>query len=114
VVGSVVSSSSGFDVFFTPGVRLKISPQSRVSLYGAVGGGLASFTNTQSTIAPAVSITTGRVTTGALDFGGGLDLRLTRLLSLRGEARDFLTRRGLGGESGKNHGIYQVGIAFHF
>ena len=27
---------------------------------------------------------------GAIDFGGGLDFRLTRLMSLRAEARDFV------------------------
>ena len=44
----------------------------------------------------------------------GGDFRLTRLLSLRGDARDFVTREGLGGVTGRNHSTFQAGIAFHF
>jgi hypothetical protein len=32
---------------------------------------------------------TRRTVGAALDFGGGLDFRLTRLMSLRAEVRDF-------------------------
>ena len=90
---------------FTPGVRFKLSTQSRVSVYGALGVGVASFGGTA---------TASRTTSGALDFAGGLDFRLTRLLSLRVEARDFVTRPGLGGFTGRNHPVYSVGIGFHF
>jgi hypothetical protein len=56
----------------------------------------------------------GNTTTGAFGFGGGLDFRLTRLLSLRAEGRDFVTRAGLGGESGRNHPFFTVGLGLHF
>jgi len=109
-----VSGSSGPDVFFTPGVRLKISPQSRVSFYGALGGGLASFLAAESVSSGGGVNGGGRTNTLALDFGGGIDFRLTRLLSLRFDARDFVTKAGLGGAAGRNHGVYQFGLAFHF
>ena len=110
----LITSSTGPDVYFTPGVRLKISPQSRVSFYGAIGGGVASFAANQVVVARTSSTSTGRASSPALDFGGGIDFRLTRLLSLRFDARDFLTRASLGGSAGRNHGIYEFGIAFHF
>lgn len=113
--GTVVVGNAGPDVFFTPGLRLKISPQSRVSFYGAAGVGIASFGAGTIKASPSLtSVTGGRENSVAMDFGGGIDLRLTRLLSLRGDVRDFVTRAGLGDVSGRNHGIFQVGIAFHF
>jgi hypothetical protein len=52
---------------------------------------------------------------GAVDFGAGVDLRLTRLMSLRGEARDFVvTGAHLGGETGHHHPIYGLGFGFHW
>jgi hypothetical protein len=112
--GTVVAGNSGPDVFFTPGLRLKFSPESRVSFYGAAGFGIASFAGGQMVAAPATVVTEGRLNSPALGFGAGLDLRLTRLLSLRGDVRDFVTEAGLGDVSGRNHGIFQLGIAFHF
>jgi hypothetical protein len=114
VTSSMINSSNGLDYFFTPGLRLKISPQSRVSFYAAAGGGLASFGTSQATVAQGVTVVSSRTTTAALGFGGGLDFRLTRLLSLRVEGRDFLTRPGLDSTAGRNHAIFQAGIAFHF
>ena len=115
VTTTSVSSSSGLDVYFTPGVRMKFSPESRVSFYGDLGGGVASFGGAHVvTAGRAVSISTGRSTTPALDFGGGIDFRLTRLLSLRFDLRDFVTRSGLGGSGGMHHGLFDFGVAFHF
>ena len=59
-------------------------------------------------------VTSNRETSPAMDFGGGLDFRLTRLLSLRGDFRDFVTRAGLGNSTGRNRWMFLVGIAFHF
>jgi len=115
VTPTSVYSCNCTDVFFTPGLRVKISPQSRVSFYGALGGGLGSFGGFETTVGRgSVTTSTGRTNTAALGFGGGLDFRLTRLLSLRVEGRDFVTRTGLGGTAGRNHSMFQVGIAFHF
>jgi hypothetical protein len=92
-------------IFFAPGVRFKLATQSRLSYYGVAGVGIASFGGT------AVG---GRTVSGTVDFGGGIDVRLTRHLSVRGEARDFVTRSGLGGFRGRNHPIFSVGIGLHF
>ena len=115
VMPGTVSSTDYLDFFVTPGVRLKFTPQSRVSFYGAVGGGLASLGQHVSIVsAPRVAVTVGRVTTGAVDFAGGLDFRLTRLLSLRGEGRDFFTKGNVSGDPGRNRLMFEAGIAFHF
>jgi hypothetical protein len=106
---------SGPDIFFTPGARLKFSPQARTSFYGAAGFGYASFAPTSSFTTSPLSLNSGtRQSSPALDFGGGIDFRLTRLLSFRADARDFITQADMGGISGRNHGIFQAGIAFHF
>jgi hypothetical protein len=112
--GTAIAGSSGPDVFFTPGIRLKFSPESRVSFYAAAGFGIATFGATSTIVPPATVVSGNRQNSPALDFGGGVDLRLTRLLSLRGDVRNFYTEAGLGGVTGRNHGIFQLGIAFHF
>jgi opacity protein-like surface antigen len=112
---TVAAGSSAPDVFFTPGVRAKFSPQSRVSFYAAAGLGFASFAPTSSISVPSLTVISGnRQNSFAVGFGGGIDFRLTRLLSLRGDLRDFVTGAGLGEVTGRNHAILQAGIAFHF
>jgi hypothetical protein len=106
---------SGPDLFFTPGLRVKFSPQARVSFYAAAGLGIASFAATSSIAATPVHVISGSRENGfAAGLGGGIDFRLTRLLSLRVDARDFITKAGLGQISGSNHAILQAGVAFHF
>ncbi len=108
-----VETASGPMVLFTPGVRFKLPIQSRLSAYAAIGAGIGWVQGGSVTLHP-VRVTGGSGVSGALDFGGGLDIRLTRLLSLRGEARDYVTRAGVGGEVGRNHLIVQAGFALHF
>jgi hypothetical protein len=79
------------------------------------GGGIGSFGKDETNISGSgIYIGTNRTEHGVLDAGGGLDFRLTRLLSLRGEGRDFVTGKNLGGVTGRNHPIYEFGLAFHF
>jgi hypothetical protein len=100
-----VNSVGNANITFTPGVRFKLATQSRLSPYFAAGVGVTSSGGTAFL---------SRSTSAAVDFGAGLDIRLTRLLSLRTELRDYVARRGLGGYQGRNHPIYSLGIAFHF
>ncbi len=110
-----VSSSHTTTVFFTPGVRWHYTVHPRVAFYAAAGAGIASLEGNYAFIGGGVvSAHHGNTTTGAFGFGGGLDFRVTRLLSLRAEGRDFVTRAGLGGETGHNHPFFTVGIGLHF
>jgi len=83
-------------LYLTPGLRLKLFPSSRLSPWGAIGGGYAlyqqsaRFTNGQTD-------TNKFLNRGVFEYGGGLDFRLYRFIGLRGEVRDFLSGNpGLG------------------
>lgn len=115
VIAGSVSESHTDTVFFTPGVRWHYTVHPRVAVYGSVGGGVAVLSGSSSFIGNGiVRSSNGSTVTGAFGFGGGIDFRLTRLLSLRAEGRNFVTRAGLGGESGHNHAFFTVGVGFHF
>jgi hypothetical protein len=111
--GTVSATDHNFSIW-APGVRFHVPVGSRFSFYGATGVGWGSFAYDEATVGPGVSVTSRRTQHGVFDFGGGMDFRLTRLLSLRGEVRDYVTGRGLGGVNGRNHPIYVFGVAFHF
>src|SRR5579872_700462 len=66
------------DIFFTPGVRLKLSPESHVSFYGAADFGIASFGASSFILPGPTFISTSRRNSPAFGFGGGVDFRLTR------------------------------------
>jgi hypothetical protein len=79
------------------------------------GAGLAGFGGTQTTVSgKSITRTYGFTAAFAGAFGGGLDVRLSRLMSLRGEVRDFITERGLDGMDGINHVVFGFGIGFHW
>ncbi len=78
-------------LFLTPGLKVKFLPRWRVSPYVAAGGGYARFR--ESDFRTNNQANTGRIgtNTGVFDYGGGVDIRVFRYLSLRGEVRDFVT-----------------------
>jgi hypothetical protein len=79
-------------LFITPGLKLKLLPHSRIAPFGAVGGGYARLTASRSLINSQLNNAgTLGANHGALDFGGGVDVRVFRFLALRGEVRDFVT-----------------------
>ena len=77
-------------LYVTPGVRLKLFPRWRLSPWAAIGGGYALYEE-------SAQLSNGQKTTnkflnrGVLDYAGGVDYRLFRLIGLRGEVRDFLS-----------------------
>ena len=80
--GSFLSSSYS-STFFTPAAQLRLLPNSRLSPFASFGGGMARF---------AGGGTSG--TTGALQFGGGVDFRTPLShFALRAEGRDFVSGR---------------------
>jgi hypothetical protein len=102
-------------ITLTPGVRFNVAPHSRVSFYAAGGLGPAVFGAAKSVAGKGFATASINWTvSAAADFGGGLDFRLTRLMSLRLEARDFVTGRGLGGVAGRHHPVYGFGMGFHW
>jgi hypothetical protein len=108
--GGKVSVSTSFNTF-TAGLRLMVPLESRVTFFPVAGGGIGSFL----TPSPGSSSVSSRGTThGVFQFGGGVDLRVTRLFSLRAEVRDVVTGRQLSGASGRHHPVPLFGVAMHF
>jgi opacity protein-like surface antigen len=114
-VSNVVTGSTEAGIYFTPGLRFNVTLHPRISLYVAGGAGLASFDENRSVVGKGVvSATSGWTSSFAVAFGGGLDFRVTRLISLRGEVRDFVSRKGIGLTDGRNHPVFGFGMGFHW
>jgi len=76
------------ELFVAPSVRLNLFPTTAVSPWGSVGGGFGHISQSTSLLYGATN--TGKSTTSAvLQYGVGLDVKLTKRLVLRGEGRDF-------------------------
>ncbi len=78
-------------LYLTPGVRATLPVHGRVSVFGAVGAGYARYS--ESTVRRDGSPNPGQqdTNTGALQFGGGIDVRALGWLGFRGEIRDVYT-----------------------
>jgi hypothetical protein len=102
--------------FVTPSARLNIFSNSAVSPWVSFGGGVGRF-NESSTQVAGVSSKTG-TTTGALQAGLGLDVRVFGRFSMRGEFRDFWSGvPQLNVDTGKSrqHNFFVAGgLVWHF
>ena len=78
-------------IFVTPGLRIKFLPNRPISPYVAAGGGYALYEQSLSTIGGLANSAPRFTHRGAFDFGGGVDARLWRFVSVRAEIRDFYT-----------------------
>lgn len=102
--------------FVTPGLRLQRNLSHRTTVYAAAGLGFVA-TNERVDI-QRLNFTATVTGTGyraglAGSIGGGIDFRLTRLLSIRFETRDLITKRN--STLFRRHNITPLaGIAFHF
>jgi len=77
-------------LYLTPGVRLKFFPSSRLSPWGAIGGGYALYEESAQ-LSNGQNTTNRFLNRGVFDYGGGLDYRLFRFIGWRGEIRDFFS-----------------------
>jgi hypothetical protein len=101
-------------LMIVPSLRVMVPVQSRISVYGAVGAGWGTFNNPTLTSDNPPKLTTNNVTDFVASFGGGVDVRLIPMLSLRFDTRDYVTGRNLSGVPGRNHILPMFGFAFHF
>ncbi len=92
--------SNTLRLFVTPGVRYHFNVSPRTVVYAAGGFGIAAI--------PRWS----RVS-GAFAYGAGLDFRLTRLWSVRGDLRNITTTSKVL-DTGRNNPSLMVGVALHF
>jgi hypothetical protein len=75
-------------LFLTPAVRLNLFPTTAVSPWISVGGGFAHIGQTPMLLYGGTNPGTS-TTSGVLEGGFGLDVKVWRKLSMRGEVRDF-------------------------
>jgi hypothetical protein len=85
--GNVVPKSYK-QIFVAPSVRLNLFPETAVSPWVSIGGGFAHFSESSNLVYygsnPGASSTSG-----VLQGGLGLDVKVWRRFSVRGEVRDF-------------------------
>jgi len=99
--------------FFTPGVRWKFTPAARVAFYGSGGVGLAALARSEGISGNGIASGYAEVgATGAVNLGGGLDFRLTRLVSLRADLREVATFAHIRGTY--HHEFFMLGVGLHF
>jgi len=78
-------------LYLTPGVRLIVYPNGPVSVFGSAGGGYARYSESKERANGSPNPNQRDTNTGALQFGGGIDVRALRWLAFRGEVRDVYT-----------------------
>jgi opacity protein-like surface antigen len=76
-------------LFITPGLKLRLLPLGGFSPYGVLGAGYARFSESSTLLNGQTNTATQGTNRVAIDYGGGLDVRVLPHLSLRGEIRDF-------------------------
>lgn len=99
---------------YTGGLRLSYVP-SRLPVrpYAEFGGGIASTQLRQNACNGTCAQTTSQITSGVVQFGAGLDLRVNRLFDIRPIDYQYDT----GGAAGVTHAAlhsYSAGLVFHF
>lgn len=78
-------------LYLTPGIRVTIAPRAPVSFFGAVGAGYARYTEAHTRVDGSPNPQPRDTNTGALQFGGGVDVHGFGWLGFRGEVRDLYT-----------------------
>jgi len=75
-------------LFITPSVRVNLFPTTAVSLWGSLGAGFGHISQSKFTLY-GYNNTGSSTTSGVLQYGLGLDVKLTKSVALRAEGRDF-------------------------
>jgi len=111
---TIPGSISLTSVIFAPGIRVMAPVQSRISVFGVLGGGWGDFSVPTLTSDNPPDLKTSDANHFVTDLGGGIDIRLSRFFSLRVDVRDYVTGRNLAGVPGRNHLVPSLGFAVHF
>jgi len=86
--GSDVVPKDYRQIFVTPSVRFNLFPITSVSPWISVGGGFGYFSENKDLLYYGPN-PGGSSTSGVLQIGAGLDVRIARRFSIRGNLRDF-------------------------
>jgi hypothetical protein len=86
--GGPVVPTKYSQIFVTPAVRVTLFPETAVTPWVSLGGGFGHFSENKNLIYYGTNPGTNS-TTGVLEGGLGLDVRVWRGFSIRGQVRDF-------------------------
>jgi hypothetical protein len=106
-------------LFVTPSVRLNLFPTTAVSPWGSVGGGFGHITQSKTLLYNQTPNPGKATTSGVVQYGVGLDVRLAKRLILRGEGRDFWAGEpdfpeAPTGKTRQNNYLVGVGVVWRF
>jgi hypothetical protein len=104
--------------FVTPAARLKVFPELAVSPWVSFGGGFGHFSESSTLEFGGPNPGKTGTTTGVLQAGLGLDVKIFGHFSLRGEGRDFwsgVPQLDVNTGKSRQHNIFAGGgIVWHF
>jgi hypothetical protein len=104
--------------FVTPAARVNFFPGTAVSPWLSFGGGFGHFSESSTLVFGGANPGKTGTTTGVLQAGVGLDVRIFGRFSLRGEARDFWSGvpqlNAISGNSRQRNIFVGGGIVWHF
>jgi len=98
----------------TLGIRWMVPVLARLSFFGIAGGGDGDFTYPRILAVSPPYLMSHSTTHGVFAWGGGVDVRLSKRVSIRGEVRDLVSGKNLSGSKGVNHVLIMGGVGFHF
>ena len=105
-------------IFITPAARLNLFPEQGVTPWVSFGGGFSHFGQSSTLEFGGANPLKNGNTTGVLQVGIGLDVKLVGRFRLRGEARDFwsgMPSLNVNTSSSRQHNILVgAGIVFRF
>jgi hypothetical protein len=105
-------------IFVTPAARVNLFPDTAVSPWVSVGGGFGRFSENKALIYGGTN-PAGSSTTGVLQMGLGLDVKVWRRFSMRGQVRDFWSGTpdlplAATGKSRQHNFFVGGGVVWHF
>ena len=105
-------------IFVTPAMRLNLFPETAVTPWVSLGGGFGHFSEGKNLIYFGTNPGTSS-TTGVLQGGLGLDVKVWRRFSIRGQVRDFWSGTPSlpladTGKSRQNNYFVGGGVVWHF
>jgi hypothetical protein len=115
--GNVVPTKYS-QVFVTPSARVNFFPETAVSPWISFGGGFGHFSESKNLIYYGTN-PGGSTTSGVLQIGVGLDVKVWRWFSIRGQVRDFYSGTpdlplADTGKSRQHNYFVGGGVVYHF
>ena len=105
-------------IFVTPAARLNVFPEQGVSPWVSFGGGFSHFGESSTLLFGGSNPLKNGNTTGVLQLGVGLDVKLVGRFRVRGEARDFwsgMPNLNVNTGNSRQHNILVgAGVVFYF